>query len=60
MNTSSRMESTGEPCKLQASEATKQMIEQHFKHSDIGAKERGVVNVKGKGDMRTYWVVKDA
>ena len=54
------MESTGEPCKLQASEATKRMIDKHFTFSDIRVEERGVVNVKGKGDMHTYWVVKNA
>ena len=58
MNTASRMESTGEPCRLQGSEATKQMIDRHFADSDIGTEERGFVNVKGKGEMHTFWLTK--
>ena len=52
------MESTGEPCKLQASEGTKLMIDKHFADSDILAVDRGMVSVKGKGEMHTYWVLK--
>ena len=51
------MESTGEPNKLQASEGTKLMIEKHFAHSNIKAVDRGVVSVKGKGEMHTHWIV---
>ena len=52
------MESTGEPLKVQASEATKNLIDRHFPAGNISTEERGTVNVKGKGEMHTYWVAK--
>ena len=35
-----------------------QMLDRHFANSDVGTEERGIVHVKGKGDMQTYWFVK--
>ena len=53
VNTANRMESTGIPMKIHTSEATKLLLDQ------IGGyllNERGVVDVKGKGEMKTYFL----
>ena len=52
VNTASRMESTGEPGRIQVSEATYELIKYEFE-----CEERGEVEVKGKGVIRTWWVV---
>ncbi|XP_037958924.1 guanylate cyclase 32E [Teleopsis dalmanni] len=51
VNTASRMESTGEAMKVHISEETYILLESKYK-----CVERGVINIKGKGDMRTYWL----
>ncbi|KAJ8040089.1 Atrial natriuretic peptide receptor 2 [Holothuria leucospilota] len=54
VNTASRMESTGEALKIQASEACANILKK------LGSYEvlvRGQMPVKGKGIMTTYWVV---
>ncbi|OQV16974.1 Atrial natriuretic peptide receptor 1 [Hypsibius exemplaris] len=54
VNVASRMESTGEPMKIQTSERTKELLD------NIGGfhlEERGEIYVKGKGTMKTYWLV---
>lgn len=53
VNTASRMESNGEPLKIHISQSTKTILEQ-FGTFDII--ERGLVEMKGKGKMRTYWL----
>jgi len=51
MNTASRMESTGVPCRIHVSEATHKLL-MHEKWEPTGG-----VEVKGKGIMQTYlWV----
>jgi class 3 adenylate cyclase len=53
VNTASRMESNGEPLKIHISEQCKNSLE------ELGGyiiKERGYVNMKGKGDVLTYWL----
>lgn len=52
VNTASRMESTGVPGRIQISEATYGLVREDFE-----CEERGEVEVKGKGVMRTWWVV---
>ena len=52
VNTASRMESTGEPGRIQISDATYALVRDEFE-----CEERGEVEVKGKGVMRTWWVV---
>ncbi|XP_063411533.1 atrial natriuretic peptide receptor 1-like [Mytilus trossulus] len=53
VNTASRMESNGEPYKIHISDDT---------YSELAitggfqVEERGVISVKGKGDMRTWWL----
>lgn len=49
VNTASRMESTGLPGRVQVSEATHALLAAHFQ-----LEERGEIEVKGKGKMRTY------
>ncbi|XP_034473865.1 guanylate cyclase 32E [Drosophila innubila] len=55
VNTASRMESTGEAMKIHISEVTYQLLQ------DVGGYvciERGLTSIKGKGYMRTYWLIK--
>ena len=53
INTASRMETTGEPMKIHISMETKLLLDTlgrfHTEH-------RGLVNVKGKGQLDTYWL----
>lgn len=53
VNTASRMESTGEPLKIHISEPCKNALE---KLGGYIIKERGYVNMKGKGEVLTYWL----
>ena len=57
VNTAARMESTGERNMIQLSEATANLLTQAGKGNWISAR-KGSVNVKGKGEMNTFWVVK--
>ena len=52
VNTASRMESSGEPGRVQCSEATYHALKDIFDFE-----ERGTIEVKGKGAMKTYFVV---
>jgi adenylate cyclase len=45
------MESSGEPGKIQVTESTYKLLKNKYILS-----KRGTVNVKGKGDMVTYWL----
>jgi adenylate cyclase len=51
VNVASRMESTGEAGRIHLSEATYEAVEQRF-----DCVERGVISIKGKGEMRTFFV----
>ena len=51
MNTASRMESSGEPGRINISESTYQLVK-----NDIDCKFRGNIHVKGKGEMEMYFV----
>ncbi|XP_052058867.1 atrial natriuretic peptide receptor 1-like [Mytilus californianus] len=53
VNTASRMESNGEAMKIHISEATKMLLD-NFSEFDI--KCRGLLQIKGKGLMTTYWI----
>ncbi|XP_055935780.1 guanylate cyclase 32E-like [Argiope bruennichi] len=54
VNTASRMESTGEAMKIHVSEACKKVLD---KLGGYRLEERGLVQIKGKGEMRTYWLL---
>ncbi|XP_075234102.1 soluble guanylate cyclase 88E-like [Lycorma delicatula] len=51
VNTASRMESTSEAMKIHISQSTKDLLP-----SNYHVKERGEIQVKGKGAMKTYWL----
>ncbi len=51
VNIASRMESHGVPGCIQVTEATYQALKNHYE-----LVERGVIPVKGKGDMQTYFI----
>ncbi|XP_069138383.1 uncharacterized protein [Argopecten irradians] len=53
VNVASRMESTGKPLRIQISEATALALR---KYDCFQTKRRGLVEVKGKGKMLTYWL----
>ncbi|XP_051541962.1 atrial natriuretic peptide receptor 2-like [Myxocyprinus asiaticus] len=54
VNTASRMESTGEALKIHVSSATKEVLDE-FGYFELQL--RGDVEMKGKGKMRTYWLL---
>lgn len=51
VNVASRMESSGMPGKIQVSEQFYQCLQDRFEFE-----ERGIISVKGKGKMKTYWL----
>ncbi|XP_071444038.1 guanylate cyclase 32E [Hetaerina americana] len=53
VNTASRMESSGEALKIHISEATFLLLE---RLGGYYCEERGLIPIKGKGEMRTYWL----
>lgn len=55
VNTASRMESHGEPGRVQISEATFELVKDHFE-----CESRGEIDIKGKGLMRTWYVERRA
>ena len=52
VNVASRMESTGEPGKIQVSEATYERIKDKFAFA-----ARGEIEIRGKGKMRTWFLL---
>ncbi|XP_058122463.1 guanylate cyclase 32E [Anopheles ziemanni] len=53
VNTASRMESTGDALKIHISSVTYGLLK---KLGGYKCEERGIIKVKGKGEMRTYWL----
>jgi class 3 adenylate cyclase len=51
VNTASRMESSGEAGRVQCSETTYLLLKDKFEFE-----ERGMIEVKGKGAMKTYFI----
>ncbi|KAI1901470.1 hypothetical protein AGOR_G00034770 [Albula goreensis] len=54
VNTASRMESNGEALKIHVSEATRTVLEEF---NCFQLELRGEVEMKGKGRLRTYWLL---
>lgn len=54
VNTASRMEATSLPMKIQCSQGFKRVLDKVGGYQVV---ERGVVSVKGKGNMTTYWLL---
>ena len=59
VNTSSRMESTSEPMKIQVSRDLAQLLYAAADDSLL-LERRGVIAVKGKGNMETFWLTSAA
>lgn len=59
VNTAARMESHSIPGKVQISQSTADLLLKAGKVSWIQARE-GLINAKGKGELKTYWLVADA
>ncbi|XP_048508953.1 guanylate cyclase 32E isoform X2 [Athalia rosae] len=56
VNTASRMESSGSPLRIHMSEHTWRLLQ---KLGGYHAEERGLVEIKGKGEMKTYWLISE-
>ncbi|OQV12897.1 Atrial natriuretic peptide receptor 1 [Hypsibius exemplaris] len=56
MNTASRMESHGEPGRIHVSPRTAELLQDE---PDLRLTPRGVVNIKGKGQIETFWLATD-
>jgi adenylate cyclase len=52
VNTAARMEQTGEPGKIQVAPETREQLKERFQFED-----RGVIEVRGKGQMRTWFLI---
>jgi len=52
VNTASRMESSDLPGRIQLSEQAAALFD-----GDFVIEERGTVEIKGKGSMKTYWLL---
>ncbi|XP_033764308.1 LOW QUALITY PROTEIN: receptor-type guanylate cyclase gcy-23-like [Pecten maximus] len=55
VNVASRMESTGKPQMIQISATTLDALE---KYPCFQTQERGYVEIKGKGEMKTFWLLR--
>ncbi len=53
VNIASRMESLGQPGRIQVTETVYQLLQ-----NDYEFEPRGALFVKGRGDMQTYWLVR--
>ncbi len=54
VNTASRMESNSTPAKIHCTFASAQLLQTQA--PDIPLRLRGMIKIKGKGKMKTYWV----
>ncbi|OWA52173.1 Atrial natriuretic peptide receptor 2 [Hypsibius exemplaris] len=56
VNTASRMESTGEPMRIQITQTTETILRYL---GSFTLELRGAVNIKGKGEMNTFWLINE-
>ena len=54
VNTAARMESTSHHNRIQCSDRSATLLQ--LQHSEISLVSRGLIKVKGKGEIHTYWV----
>ncbi|CAB9514122.1 Receptor-type guanylate cyclase gcy [Seminavis robusta] len=57
VNVASRMESTSKPGRIHCSKASADLLMKQ--HPAMPLTSRGEINIKGKGEMHTFWVHKD-
>ena len=57
VNTASRMESASKSNRIHCSEASAEILMEQY--PKLKLKSRGMVSIKGKGEMHTYWVNED-
>jgi adenylate cyclase len=60
VNVASRMESTGRAGMIQMTEATYEQLRHPDLKSQFCLKKRGMISVKGRGKMKTYWLMGQA
>jgi class 3 adenylate cyclase len=58
VNTASRMESNSTAGRILCSERSALLLQQQDLNGEIGVLFRGLVPIKGKGDMNVYWVTR--
>ena len=57
INTASRMESSSVPGYIQCSQKTADLLRVHDIQNVIRVEKRGQMQIKGKGEMTTYWIL---
>lgn len=57
VNVASRMESNSKPCRIHCSYDAAKLLKKQA--PEISIEDRGTMHVKGKGKMKTFWVVGD-
>lgn len=58
VNTASRMESNSEVNRIHCSHTSAELLK--VQHPNLKLNPRGIIEVKGKGEMETFWVNEDA
>ena len=54
VNTASRMESNSKKNRIHCSERAARLVKKQY--PEIGVRKRGRIPIKGKGEMKTYWI----